>query len=137
VTPWLRDLERSLAEDDSGEGLPTALIVLASVAGQDVPIPDDRRRAAARRALLLLAAGGDPSRGLDLKGRAVGALADELRTSDRQLVLEQGLASLRAQAKGLAHVSEALQALAKTPDVAWHAFAAALLAEELGGEDDD
>ena len=31
---WLRDLERSLAEDQSGNELATALVVLASVAGQ-------------------------------------------------------------------------------------------------------
>lgn len=87
---------------------------------------------AARRALLLLTAGGDPERGLDLNGRAVTAIADDLRTSDRQLALEQGVADLRARAKGLPHVSEAVQALAQAPDVAWRAYAASLLAEELG-----
>ena len=130
---WLRDLERSLAEDQSGNELATALVVLASVAGQEVQIDEDEEHGASRRALLLLTAGGDPDRGLDLTGRAVTALADEVRTVDRQLALERGLDELKAEAKGLAHVSEALTALRATPDVAWRAYACSLLAEELGG----
>lgn len=130
---WLRDLERSLAEDQSGNELATALVVLASVAGQEVQIDEDEEHGASRRALLLLTAGGDPDRGLDLNGRAVTALADEVRTVDRQLALERGLDELKAEAKGLAHVSEALTALRATPDVAWRAYACSLLAEELGG----
>jgi hypothetical protein len=130
---WLRDLERSLAEDQSGNELATALVVLASVAGQEVQIDEDEEHGASRRALLLLTAGGDPDRGLDLNGRAVTALADEVRTVDRQLALERGLDELKVEAKGLAHVSEALTALRATPDVAWRAYACSLLAEELGG----
>ena len=130
---WLRDLEHSLAEDQSGNELATALVVLASVAGQDVWIDEDEEHGASRRALLLLTAGGDPDRGLDLNGRAVTALAEEVRTVDRQLALERGLDELKAEAKGLAHVSEALTALRATPDVAWRAYACSLLAEELGG----
>ena len=129
---WLRDLERSLAEDQSGNELATVLVVLASVAGQEVQIDEDEEHGASRRALLLLTAGGDPDRGLDLNGRAVTALADEVRTVDRQLALERGLDELKAEAKGLAHVSEALTALRATPDVAWRAYACSLLAEELG-----
>lgn len=131
--PWLAQLERSLAEDADGDALAVGLVVLASVAGANVVLGEDERRAAGRRALLLLAAGGDPERGLDLDGRAVTALADELRTVDRQLALEDGLRELRTQATGLPHVTEALRALSDTPDVAWRAYAAALLAEELGG----
>ena len=130
---WLRDLERSLAEDQSGNELATALVVLASVAGQEVQIDEDEEHGASRRALLLLTAGGDPDRGLDLNGRAVTALAEEVRTVDRQIALERGLDELKAEAKGLAHVSEALTALRATPDVAWRAYACSLLAEELGG----
>ena len=130
---WLRDLERSLAEDQSGNELATALVVLASVAGQEVQIDEDEEHGASRRALVLLTAGGDPDRGLDLNGRAVTALADEVRTVDRQLALERGLDELKAEAKGLAHVSEALTALRATPDVAWRAYACSLLAEELDG----
>jgi len=134
---WLAHLERTLAEDEAGGQLATALVVLASVAGQDVPLSEDERHGAARRALLLLAAGGDPDRGLDLNGRAVTSLADELRTVDRQLALEQGLDDLKAASTGLAHVSEALTALRATPDVAWRAYACSALAEELGGADAD
>ena len=129
---WLLGLEGSLADDETGDELATALVVLASVAGQEVQIDEDEAHGACRRALLLLAAGGDPDRGLDLNGRAVTALAEEMRTVDRQLALERGLDELKAQAKGLPHVSEALAALRATPDVAWRAYACSLLAEELG-----
>jgi hypothetical protein len=131
---WLHELETSLAEDEEGADLPVALVVLASVAGADVPIDVGEVRAAARRALFLLAAGGDPERGLALDGRAVSALSDELRTVDRQLALERGLMDLRFEAEGLPHVSEALHGLLDAPDVAWRAYAAGLLAEELGSE---
>jgi hypothetical protein len=128
---WLAELERSLAGDPGTENLALALVVLASVAGARVAIDEDEAHAASRRALLLLAAGGDPERGLDLHGRAVGALADDLRTVDRQLALEQGVQALRTQAAGLPHVSEAVHALIDAPDVAWRAYACSLLAEEL------
>jgi hypothetical protein len=128
-------LERSLAEDTGTEELATALVVLASVAGRGVHVDEDEAHGAARRALLLLSTGGDPARGLDLHGRAVGSMAEDLRTVDRQLALEEGVRELRAEAAGLAHVSEALHALADAPDVAWRAYAAGLLAEELGGDD--
>jgi hypothetical protein len=129
---WLSGLEQTLSADETGEELTTALVVLASAAGERVGIPEDEAHGAGRRALLLLAAGGDPERGLDLNGRAVSALADEVRTVDRQLALEQGLDELKAEAKGLPHVSEALAALRATPDVAWRAYACSLLAEQLG-----
>jgi hypothetical protein len=96
-----------------------------------VAVPEDEAHGAGRRALLLLAAGGHPDRGLDLNGRAVSALADDLRTVDRQLALDRGLDELKAQAKGLPHVSEAVAALRATPDVAWRAYSCSLLAEQL------
>ena len=133
--PWLVKLERSLAEDEGTEELATALVVLASVAGRDVHVDEAEARAAARRALLLLSTGGDPARGLDLHGRAVTGMADDLRSVDRQLALEDGVRQLRLEAEGLPHVSEARHAPAQTPDVAWRAYAAALLVEELGGDD--
>jgi hypothetical protein len=133
---WLVELERSLAEDEGTETLATALVLLALVGGREIAIPDMERRAATRRATLLLAAGGDPERGLDLHGRAVTALADDLRDTDRQLALESGIRDLRQLAAGLRHVSEAVHGLIEAPDVAWRAYAAALLAEELGGADD-
>lgn len=130
---WLVELERSLSEDESGESLAVALVVLASVAGAAVELAEDERRGAARRALLLLTAGGDPSRGLDLDGRAVTALAADLDRPERRAALATGVAGLRAEATGLAHVSEALRGLAGEPEIAWRAFACSLLAEELGG----
>ncbi len=131
---WLAELEQSLAEDPGTDNLALALVVLAAVAGARVALDEDETHAASRRALLLLTAGGDPDRGLDLHGRAVTALADDLRTADRQLVLEQGVQALRAQVAGLPHVSEAVHALIDAPDVAWHAYACSLLAEELAGD---
>jgi len=133
--PWLLELEHSLSESDEPDALATAVVVLTSVAGEGVSVGEDEKHGACRRALFLLAAGGDPERGLDLHGRAVTAVADELRTVDRQLALEQGIAELRVQAKGLPHVSEAVHALADAPDVAWRAFACSLLAESLANED--
>lgn len=130
--PWLVDLEHSLETSD--EALATAVVVLASLAGRTVRVDEGVRRAATRRATLLLATGGDPERGLDLNGRAVAALADELRTVDRQIELERGITDLRIAAEGLPHVSEALHALADAPEIAWRAYACSLLAEDLGEE---
>ena len=132
AAPWLLELENALARSEDRAELATVLVVLAAVAGQTVAVDEDEVHGASRRALYLLAAGGDPERGLDLNGRAVTALADDLRTVDRQLALENGISELRAQAKGLPHVSEAVHALADAPDVAWRAFACSLLAEQLG-----
>ncbi|HEY3106749.1 MAG TPA: hypothetical protein VGJ49_08140 [Gaiellaceae bacterium] len=134
AAPWLRELERSLAGDTGTENLAVGLIVLATMAGADVQIDPDDVRGAARRALFLLAAGGDPERGLDLDGRAVSALAEELRTVDRQLELERGLLELRLQVQGLPHTSEAVHGLIDAPDVAWRAYAAGLLADQLGSD---
>jgi hypothetical protein len=133
ATPWLGSLEETLAADAGTDSLATALVVLASAAGGEVHLDEEETRAATRRALLLLAAGGDPTRGLDLHGRAVEALADDLRDVDRQLALEAGLRDLRVQASGLPHVSEALKALVDAPDVAWRAYAASILALALEG----
>lgn len=137
VADWLARLEARLSEDDEGDGLAVALVSLAYAAGQDVELPADERRAAGRRALLLLATGGDPGRGLDLDGRAVTAFARELAAPTRRAALAAGIDDLRRHARGHPHVSEALFALAADPDVAWRAFAAAMLAEELEDEPHD
>ena len=133
----MRTLEEALADDPEADGLASALVVLASVAGRDVPLDEDERHEATRRALLLLAAGGDPSRGLDLNGRAVTGLADELRDVDRQRALEDGLRDLRQDSTGLPHLSEAVRALLAAPAIAWRAYAASLLVEDLAGGDED
>ena len=133
--PWLVDLEEGLAASgDETDLLATALVVLASVAGADIPLDEAERRGATRRALLRLAAGGDPSRGLDLNGPAVTEMAEELRDIDRQIALETGFRELAAQSKGLPHVSEALHGVMHAPDIGWRAYACSLLAEDLGGE---
>ncbi len=129
---WLETLESSLAEDEGTEALATGLVVLATVAGRKVHVDEDEAHGAARRALLLLSTGGDPGRGLDLHGRAVTAMAEDLRTVDRQIALEEGLKQVRLQAEGLPHVSEALHGLVEAPDVAWRAYAAGILAQALG-----
>ena len=132
--PWLADLERTLAEGDE-DSLAIAVVVLASVAGAEVPLDGEERAGAIRRALLLLAAGGDPHRGLDLGGRAVRALATDLDDPERHEILASALAGLASEAQGLPHVSEALHGLTDAPDVAWRAYACSLLARELGEED--
>ena len=104
---------------------------LAYVAGQAVPLDDDELHGARRRAMLLLAAGGDPQRGLDLDGRAVTALAADLDATERRAVLARALSGLRPAAAGLPHVGAALDALMASDDLAWRAFACALLADEL------
>jgi hypothetical protein len=132
----MRTLEDALGDDPEADGLASALVVLASVAGRDIPLDDDERHGAARRALLLLAAGGDPARGLDLNGRAVSALADDLRDVDRQRALEDGLRDLRQDSTGLPHISEAVRALLAAPDIAWRAYAASVLVQELEGDEE-
>jgi hypothetical protein len=131
---WLTGLERSLADDPSGEQLPVALVVLAAMAARDVALDPEEAHGAVRRALLLLAAGGDPARGLDLNGRAVSSLADDLDSPERRAALAEGLAGLIVEATGLPYVSEAVRALAAETDVAWRAYACSLLAEDLAGD---
>jgi uncharacterized protein YbjT (DUF2867 family) len=106
---------------------------LALLAGQGLALEEDELHGARRRALLLLAAGGDPERGLVLDGRAVTALADELDTPERRATLSTGLEELRQPSEGLAEATAALEALLDDSDLAWRAFACALLAEEIGG----
>jgi hypothetical protein len=134
AAPWLADLERSLAEGDE-DSLAIAVVVLASVAGAEIPLDGEERAGAARRALLLLAAGGNPNRGLALDGRAVRALATDLDDPARREILASELAGLASNAQGLPHVSEALHGLLDAPDIAWRAYACSLLATELGRED--
>src|SRR5207244_12935135 len=112
-----------------------AVVVLASVAGGEVPLDGEERAGAVRRALLLLTAGGDPNRGLALDGRAVCGLATDLDDPGRREILASGLAELAAEAQGVPHVSEALHGLLDAPDIAWRAYACSLLATELGRED--
>jgi hypothetical protein len=105
--------------------------VLAWIAGAELPINEDEVRGSVRRAMLLLASGGDPHRALELDGRAVTALAAELDRPGRRQALAGSLEALRADATGLPVAEAALDALLEDPDLAWRAYAAGLLGEEL------
>jgi hypothetical protein len=127
---FLEDLERGLAEGTAQE--PEA--VLALIAGRDLELEPDDVRGAQRRGMQLLAAGGDPRRELELDGRAVGAVAEDLDSADRRRLLGEGLESLRRTAAGLPEVLARIEALAGDPDLAWRWFALTVLAEELSVE---
>ena len=125
---WLEQVEATAEGDD-------ALAVLAWLAGADVQVNEDELRGALRRSLLLLAAGGDPHRTLELDGRAVVALAGELDRPERRDELTRGLTGLRTESEGLSGVSMALDGLLGDGDLAWRAYAAGLIGEELAEED--
>ncbi len=103
------------------------LVTLAWLAGRDVALDEDELRGALRRSMLLLASGGDPQRGLDLDGRAVTALAEELDAPARREALLAGLRSLTAETPDA-------ELLLAEPELAWRAYACGLLAEELAGD---
>jgi hypothetical protein len=125
VRDWLQLLEQGSPID--------ALPALAYAAGVEIELGDEAP-GAARRALLLLATGGDPIRGLDLNGRAVSALAEEIDAPGHRAQVAAGLARLERQAQGLPGVLEAIGRLRRDPEVAWRAYAAGVLADSL--EDD-
>jgi hypothetical protein len=124
VRAWLERLEAASEGDD-------ALAVLAWLAGADISIGDDELRGALRRTMLLLAAGGDPHRRLDLDSRAVTALAAELDRPERRDELARGLAQARSEAEGLPGICTALDRLLGDPELAWRAYAAGRIGEEL------
>jgi hypothetical protein len=110
----------------------TLLPGLAWLAGQRVELDQEEVKGALRRAELLLAAGGDPHRELELDGRAVTAVADDLDEPRAREQLEDALARLTAESEGLAAVSDGLARLRAQPDLAWQSYACALLAEAIG-----
>ena len=112
----------------------TLLPGLAWLAGQDVDLDQNEVKATIRRAELLLAAGGDPRRELELDGRAVTAVAEDLDEPGARDQLEDSLARLAAASTGLAAVSDALAQLRAQPDLAWQSYAGALLAEAIGSD---
>jgi hypothetical protein len=125
---WIRTLERAPEEE--------MWTALAFVAGERVAHDEDDRAAAVRRAELLLAAGGDPHRPLELYGRAVSALAGDLDSPAARASLAAGLAGLEDELAGLRGAGEALRLLRADADLAWQCYAAAVLADELAGDDD-
>ena len=126
VAGILRRLERGELADP--------LAVLAYLAGDRVPLPDDELNEARRRALLLLAAGGDPQRGLAVDDRAVRALAADLWTEPRRDALASAIDALAVEARELPRVRAMVLELAGDLDLAWRLLALALLAEELGDD---
>jgi hypothetical protein len=88
-----------------------------------VPLDDDERNAAVRRALLVFAAGGALHRDPSLDEPAVAELARDLETPERR-------AALTAALDGVDDADR----LREDPDLAWRAFACALLADALGEE---
>jgi hypothetical protein len=105
---------------------------LAWLAGQEVELDLDEVKATVRRAELLLAAGGDPRRELELDGRAVTSVAEDLDEPQARDQLEDSLARLAAASEGLPAVSDGLARLRAQPDLAWQSYACALLAEAIG-----
>jgi hypothetical protein len=122
---WLEALDASEEEP---------LVQLAYLASPWVELDDETLNAARRRALFVLAAGGDPHRELDLDGRAVSTLADDLDAPERRAELAAALAELRRQAEHLPLVASTLDRLGADADLAWRALAAALLADELADD---
>ena len=108
------------------------LVGLAWLAGRELEHDEDELRAAVRRAELLLATGGDPRRELELDGRAVGSIADDLDDPETRDRFEDALARLTADSEGLAAVRDGLARLRAQPDLAWRSYAGALLAEAIG-----
>jgi hypothetical protein len=108
--------------------------LLAFVAGSRVEMPEAELLSARRRAMLVLAAGGDPHRELELDAPPVQTLARDLDTSERREALADGLRALRAEVAGLPLVTGLLARLEADADLAWRAFALALLTDELAEE---
>jgi hypothetical protein len=128
VRDWLEQIESARPADDE------LLAVLVFVAGQEVTLDDTERAAAVRRALLVHAAGGDLHRELTLDARAAETLAADLDTGERRAELGRGLAAIRDEAARLPFVRDALGRLLADTELAWRAYAIALLAEELAAE---
>jgi hypothetical protein len=104
----LGQIEEMLAAGGQDEGV----VSLALVAGSEIELPEDALNAALRR--------------------AVTALAGDLDAPDRRTQLAEKLATLRPPAAGLPLVEGALARLLADRDLAWQAFACAVLAHELG-----
>lgn len=109
--------------------------VLCFLAGQRVTLDEEEANATLRRAELLLAAGGDPRRRLELYGRAVTAVAEDLDEPGRRAELRAGLEDMQPEVEGLRCMGEALALLLRDVDLAWQSFAMALVAEALADDE--
>ena len=124
---WLGQLEEAVA---AGED-PGADVALVYLVREEVLLDEDELHGALRRAVLLLATGGDPYRDLELRGRAVTALADDLDAPAQRAELLAALEEVAELVAGLPHLTARLAALRNDPDRAWLTLALALLAGEL------
>jgi len=127
VRDWVRSTEHSPPEEQ--------WTLLCFLAGRSVPVDEAELHAALRRAELLLAAGGDPRRPLELYGRAITALADDLDDPTLRAQLAAGLEALEPEIDGLRGATEALRLLRHDGDLAWQCYAMSLLAEHLADEE--
>jgi hypothetical protein len=128
VRSALELVEARLEAGEPGEAL------LAFVAGTRVEIPEEELTSARRRAMLVLAAGGDPHRELELDSPAVDALARDVNSVERRAALADGLRSIREETARLPLAAAVVARLEEDADLAWHAYALALLADELSDE---
>lgn len=124
---WIRASERADPHEQWA--------LLCFLAGRGVSFDEQELKAALRRSELLLATGGDPRRPLELYGRAVTALAEDLDDPMARAQLAAGLDALTVEIEGLRGAAEALRVLGRDGDLAWQCYAMALLAEELAGEE--
>lgn len=128
-------MREALEQLEAVEPGPELWAPLAYLAGLGVDLDPDERYAAFRRAELLLAAGGDPRRPVELTDRAVETVADDLSTPGRRAQLAARVRELEPQAVGLPAVTEALHVLGADSELAWRAYAWALLAEHVEGDE--
>ena len=117
------------------------VVVLCHLVSDAITIDPAERNAAVRRAALLLATGGDPRRPLELDGRAVGSLADDLDSDERRAQLAAGLDALTGELRAgeptaLPQAAATLATLLADPALAWCGYAAAILADALADSDD-
>ena len=124
---WVRSTEHSSPEEQ--------WVLLCFLAGQSVTVDMAELHASLRRSELLLAAGGDPRRPLELYGRAVTALAEDLDDPLLRAELAAGLEAHQPEIEGLRGATEAVRLLGRDSDLAWQCYAMSLLAEHLADEE--
>jgi len=109
-------------------------VLVAAGAGRDIRVDPDELHAVVRRALLLHAAGGDALRSFELDDRSVRAVAADLDSDDRRAALARGLDELGRASAGFPHLRRVVGTVTADPELAWRAWACAVLLEWL--EDD-